>query len=76
MFSRFFIERPIFASVISIVIVIAGVVTIGGLPVAQYPEITPPTVQVSASYPGANAQRGGRDGGGARSSSRSTAWRT
>ncbi len=56
MFSRFFIERPIFASVISIVIVIAGGVTLGTLPVAQYPEITPPTVEVSASYPGANAQ--------------------
>ncbi|MFQ5757332.1 MAG: efflux RND transporter permease subunit [Acidiferrobacterales bacterium] len=56
MFSRFFIERPIFASVISIVIVIAGAITLGGLPVAQYPEITPPTVEVSATYPGANAQ--------------------
>jgi len=56
MLSRFFIERPIFASVISIVIVIAGVVTLGTLPVAQYPEITPPTVEVSATYPGANAQ--------------------
>ncbi|MFO7712814.1 efflux RND transporter permease subunit [Desulfosarcina sp.] len=56
MFSRFFIQRPIFASVISIVIVIAGMVTLGNLPVAQYPEITPPTVQVSATYPGANAR--------------------
>ena len=56
MFSRFFIERPIFASVISIVIVIAGSVSLLGLPVSQYPEITPPTVEVSASYPGANAQ--------------------
>jgi HAE1 family hydrophobic/amphiphilic exporter-1 len=56
MFSKFFIERPIFASVISIVIVIAGSITLGALPVAQYPEITPPTVQVSATYPGANAQ--------------------
>ncbi|MGD8541231.1 MAG: multidrug efflux RND transporter permease subunit [Desulfobacteraceae bacterium] len=56
MFSKFFIERPIFASVISIVIVIAGVVSFGALPVAQYPEITPPTVSVSAVYPGANAQ--------------------
>jgi len=54
--SRFFIERPIFASVISIVIVIAGGVSFGVLPVAQYPEITPPTVQVSTSYPGANAR--------------------
>jgi len=56
MFSKFFIERPIFASVISIVIVIAGAVSFGALPVAQYPEITPPTVQVSTTYPGANAQ--------------------
>lgn len=56
MFSQFFIERPIFASVIAIVIVIAGVVAFGALPVAQYPEITPPTVSVSAMYPGANAQ--------------------
>ena len=55
MFSRFFIEHPIFASVISIVIVIAGAVSVGLLPIAQYPEITPPTVEVMASYPGANA---------------------
>jgi HAE1 family hydrophobic/amphiphilic exporter-1 len=56
MLSKFFIERPIFASVISIVIVIAGVVAFGALPIAQYPEITPPTVEVSANYPGANAR--------------------
>ncbi|NOZ94310.1 MAG: multidrug efflux RND transporter permease subunit [Acidobacteria bacterium] len=56
MFSRFFIERPIFAAVIAIVIVIAGVVSLVGLPIAQYPEITPPTVNVSANYPGANAE--------------------
>jgi HAE1 family hydrophobic/amphiphilic exporter-1 len=56
MFSKFFIERPIFASVISIVIVIAGVVAFGVLPVAQYPEITPPTVEVSTIYPGGNAR--------------------
>ena len=56
MLSKFFIERPIFASVISIVIVIAGLVAFGALPVAQYPEITPPTVEVSANYPGANAR--------------------
>ena len=55
MFSKFFIERPIFASVISIVIVIAGAVAVGVLPIAQYPEITPPTVEVKATYPGANA---------------------
>src|SRR5437667_11748380 len=56
MFSRFFINRPIFASVLSIVIVLGGGVALFTLPIAQYPEITPPTVEVSASYPGANAQ--------------------
>jgi len=56
MFSKFFIEHPIFASVISIVIVIAGAVSVGALPVAQFPEIVPPTVEVKAVYPGANAQ--------------------
>jgi len=54
--SHFFISRPIFASVISIVIVIAGLMASLTLPVAQYPEITPPTVIISASYPGANAE--------------------
>src|ERR1700731_4169339 len=55
MFSRFFINRPIFASVLSIVIVLAGGIALFTLPVAQYPEIAPPTVEVSAFYPGANA---------------------
>jgi multidrug efflux pump subunit AcrB len=55
-FSRFFIDRPIFASVLSIVITLAGSIALFTLPVAQYPEITPPTVEVSATYPGANAQ--------------------
>src|SRR5437763_6403539 len=54
--SHFFIDRPIFASVLSIVIVLAGGVAYFTLPVAQYPEVTPPTVLVTASYPGANAQ--------------------
>ncbi len=56
MFSRFFINRPIFAAVLSIVIVLGGSIALFTLPVAQYPDITPPTVEVSASYPGANAQ--------------------
>ncbi len=56
MFSRFFINRPIFASVLSIVVVLAGTIAWFTLPVAQYPEIAPPTVEVSAYYPGANAQ--------------------
>jgi multidrug efflux pump len=56
MFARFFIDRPIFAWVISIVIVLAGLAAAVTLPIAQYPEITPPSVQVSATYPGANAK--------------------
>src|SRR5207249_4885888 len=56
MFSRFFINRPIFASVLSIVIVLGGGVALFTLPIAQYPEIAPPTVEVYASYPGANAE--------------------
>lgn len=56
MISRFFIERPVFASVISIVIVLAGLAAMRVLPIAQYPEIVPPQITVTASYPGANAQ--------------------
>ena len=56
MISRFFILRPVFASVISIIIVLAGLVAIGALPVAQYPQIVPPEVVVQATYPGADAQ--------------------
>ena len=55
MISTFFINRPIFATVLSILIVIAGLVSLNSLPVEQYPSITPPTVVVRASYPGANA---------------------
>jgi hydrophobe/amphiphile efflux-1 (HAE1) family protein len=53
--SHFFIDRPIFASVVSIVIVILGAVAFSRLPVAQYPEIAPPTITVSGQYPGASA---------------------
>ncbi len=56
MISHFFIDRPIFASVLSIVLTLAGLVAVFTLPVAQYPDVTPPTVLVTASYPGANAQ--------------------
>jgi HAE1 family hydrophobic/amphiphilic exporter-1 len=56
MFSAFFIGRPKFAFVISIVITIAGLVAMGALPIALYPELTPPQVQVTASYPGADAE--------------------
>jgi hydrophobe/amphiphile efflux-1 (HAE1) family protein len=55
-FTHFFIDRPIFAAVLSIVIVIVGGLALIGLPIAQYPEIAPPTVVVSAVYPGANAK--------------------
>src|SRR5688500_2442651 len=56
MISHFFIDRPIFATVLSIVIVIVGVVAVTQLPIAQYPDVAPPTVQVTATYPGANAK--------------------
>ncbi|HRD78805.1 MAG TPA: multidrug efflux RND transporter permease subunit, partial [Hyphomicrobiaceae bacterium] len=54
--SRFFIDRPIFAAVVSLFITIVGGIAYMSLPVAQFPEITPPTITVSASYPGASAQ--------------------
>ncbi|MEL6324490.1 MAG: efflux RND transporter permease subunit, partial [Pseudomonadota bacterium] len=54
--SRFFIDRPIFASVISILIVLIGAISYVALPVSQYPEIAPPTIQISATYPGASAE--------------------
>jgi multidrug efflux pump len=54
--ARFFIDRPVLAWVISVAIVLLGAITAGFLPVAEYPEIQPPTVRVTASYPGANAQ--------------------
>ena len=56
MFSRFFIDRPIFASVLSIVVTLGGYLALQTLPISQYPEITPPTIEVSATYPGANSQ--------------------
>lgn len=55
-FPHFFIDRPIFAAVLSILVVIAGAIAYPALPVAQYPEIAPPTVVVSASYPGASPE--------------------
>src|SRR5262249_17965399 len=54
--SRFFIDRPIFAAVVSVVFVILGMVSFGRLPVAQYPEIAPPTINVTGQYPGASAE--------------------
>ena len=56
MFSRYFIDRPIFAFVISIFIILAGLAAMRSLPIAQYPEISPPVVQVVAMYPGASAE--------------------
>src|SRR3982751_5867276 len=56
MFTHFFIDRPIFATVLSIAILIGGLVALTKLPIAQYPEVAPPTVQVTATYPGANAK--------------------
>ncbi len=54
MISRFFIDRPIFATVLSIVITLTGAIAVTSLPIAQYPNISPPTVQVSVTYPGAS----------------------
>jgi multidrug efflux pump len=53
-FSRFFIERPIFAGVLSIAIFIAGVISMFALPISEYPEVVPPSIVVTATYPGAN----------------------
>jgi multidrug efflux pump len=56
MFARFFVDRPVFATVLSIVIVVVGLVALAGLPIAQYPEVVPPTISITANYPGANAK--------------------
>ncbi|PJC02391.1 MAG: multidrug efflux RND transporter permease subunit, partial [Gallionellales bacterium CG_4_9_14_0_8_um_filter_59_50] len=56
MFAKFFIDRPIFAWVIALVILLAGVLALRGLPVAQYPSVAPPALSVSVTYPGASAQ--------------------
>ena len=56
MISRFFIDRPVFATVLSLVIVLAGLLAMRVLPISQYPQIVPPEVVVTATYPGANAQ--------------------
>ncbi|MGL4728785.1 MAG: efflux RND transporter permease subunit, partial [Bosea sp. (in: a-proteobacteria)] len=55
-FSHFFIDKPIFASVLSIIITIAGLITMRALPISEYPEIAPPTVSITATYPGASAE--------------------
>jgi multidrug efflux pump len=56
MISRFFIDRPIFATVLSVAITLIGLIALAGLPVAQYPHITPPGISITISYPGASAQ--------------------
>ena len=56
MFSKYFIDRPRFAVVISIIMVLIGLLAIFVLPVSQYPQITPPQIVVSTNYPGASAQ--------------------
>lgn len=56
MFSKFFINRPIFSTVISLLILLAGIVSITMLPIEQYPDLTPPTIAVTASYPGASPE--------------------
>ena len=56
MFSRFFIHRPVFASVLSLLFIITGSIAVWQLPITEYPEVVPPTVVVTASYPGANPQ--------------------
>src|SRR5438874_9179680 len=56
MLARFFIDRPVLAWVVSIIIILLGAIAAGFLPIAEYPDITPPTVRVQANYPGASAQ--------------------
>src|SRR5437870_13821760 len=56
MLSKYFIDRPIFATVLSVAITLTGILALWFLPIAQYPQITPPSVQVAIAYPGASAQ--------------------
>ncbi len=55
-FGHFFVDRPIFAAVLSIILIVVGGIALIGLPIAQYPEIAPPTISIQATYPGANAE--------------------
>ena len=55
-FPRFFVDRPIFAVVLSVLMLIAGGITLFQLPLSEYPSVTPPTVQVTAAYPGASPE--------------------
>jgi len=53
-FSRFFVDRPVFAGVLSVLIFVAGLIGMTGLPISEYPEVVPPQIVVRAQYPGAN----------------------
>lgn len=56
-FSKFFIDRPIFATVLSLITLIIGGLAYFSLPIEQYPQVAPPTIQVTATYPGANSEK-------------------
>ena len=56
MFSKFFINRPIFSTVVSVIIILAGVISLNILPIKEYPSVTPPQINVVATYPGADAE--------------------
>jgi len=75
MISKFFIERPVLANVIAILMILIGAVALYALPIAQYPDVVPPTVQVTTRYPGASAAPSSTPWR-CRSSSRSMASRT
>ena len=68
--SHFFIDRPIFAPFVSLIITIVGLIAQRSLPIAEYPEIAPPTVNITATYPGASAEVDRRDRRRRRSSRR------
>ena len=69
-FSHFFIDRPIFAAVLSLLIVVGGALALLQLPISEYPQVVPPTVVVRATYPGRQPEGHRRNGGRRRSSSR------
>jgi multidrug efflux pump len=74
--SRFFIDRPIFAGVLSLLIFLGGLLAVRGLPISEYPEVVPPSIVVRANYPGANPRVIAQTMATPRSRSRSTASRT
>ena len=72
-FSHFFVDRPIFAGVLSIILTLVGVIALRSLPITEFPEIAPPTVEVTATYRRRRRRRGRRTRSPRRSSRRSTA---